>query len=417
MRILFITNYYPPYEVGGYEQLCRDVVEQFRAHGHLIEVLTSNRGVNSGTVPVPGIHRVLRQQVDPASRLPIILQFFLVRRAAERHNRRCLARAVQSFHPEIVFIWNLQGLPLSIALAAEDLPGITVAYWLAGYTPAEPDDYWRYWQRAPKERLYLSRLKQLAANLAIAQMRREGGDIHPKMRHVAVVSRFMREKGLAEGTLPEHAMVIYNGVEIEQFFRPVAESVTGPFKLLFAGRVSPDKGVHTAIAAMAHLQQEEAFANVQLTIAGSGPAGYVDELQRQVARAHLTAQVSFCGWLPREKMPDLMKFHHGLLLPTEHPEPFARVVLEAMAAGLVVIGASTGGTGEIVRDGETGLTFPPGDSAALASQIKRLYLDSAFRRRLAQAGQTLVCEQFSLGRMVDNLEAFLQQAMEEDKLQ
>ncbi|NLT73864.1 MAG: glycosyltransferase family 4 protein, partial [Chloroflexi bacterium] len=51
MRILFLTNYYPPYEVGGYEQLCRDMVVALSARGHVCEVLTSTSGVVRGVPP------------------------------------------------------------------------------------------------------------------------------------------------------------------------------------------------------------------------------------------------------------------------------------------------------------------------------------------------------------------------------
>ncbi len=86
------------------------------------------------------------------------------------------------------------------------------------------------------------------------------------------------------------------------------------------------------------------------------------------------------------------------------------MVLEAMANGLTVISTLTGGTGEIVKHGETGLTFPAGDSAALAQQIKRLANDSALRIKLAECGQALVLENFSLDRMVENCERLLNEA-------
>jgi glycosyltransferase involved in cell wall biosynthesis len=78
-----------------------------------------------------------------------------------------------------------------------------------------------------------------------------------------------------------------------------------------------------------------------------------------------------------------------------------------MAAGLVVVGAPTGGTGEILKEGKTGLTFPAGDAAALAAQIVRLVKEPGRRRRLARAGQTRVVEDFSFTRMVDELETTL----------
>lgn len=103
----------------------------------------------------------------------------------------------------------------------------------------------------------------------------------------------------------------------------------------------------------------------------------------------------------------MMAEHDVLVFPSEWEEPFARTVLEGMATGLPVIGALTGGTGEILVEGETGLTFAAGDSEGLARQIRRLAEEPALRRRLAANGRAVVASRFTLQRMVDELEAAL----------
>lgn len=123
--------------------------------------------------------------------------------------------------PDVIFIWNLQGFTRRLALDAEALPEIPVAYWLAGYSPAEPDEFWHYWSIQPKVRSHLGWIKNGMRRTAFAMLQREGQPLQPAMRHVAVVSQFMRSKGVADGTLPHHTRVIYNGVEVEQFFFPV----------------------------------------------------------------------------------------------------------------------------------------------------------------------------------------------------
>jgi glycosyltransferase involved in cell wall biosynthesis len=82
-----------------------------------------------------------------------------------------------------------------------------------------------------------------------------------------------------------------------------------------------------------------------------------------------------------------------------------------MASGLVVIGTTTGGTKEILKDGETGLTFAPEDADGLAEQIGRLIADPGMCRRLAQAGRQAVLENFTLDRMVQEIEAYLQETV------
>ncbi len=407
MRILFISNHYPPYEVGGYEQLCRDVADRLAARGHAIRVLTTTFGLERGLHTNDGsIQRVLRFVPDYNAKLSAGLQFFLTRRRDEEHNRACLRAQIRDFTPDVIFLWHLYGLPKSIALEAES-SGAGVAYWLAGESPAEPDEFEHYWQRIGRSPLAKIG-KGLTGKVALALMRAEG-QAHPKLAHVGIVSEYLRQQGIRAGTLPAHTQVIYNGVELHLFQQPVRTQLDGPLTILQAGRVSADKGTHTTVEAVGRLAQQ-GVTNVRLIVAGSGPSDYAERLRRSVAQSHIEERVSFLGWQPREKMPAIMAQSHVLVLPTENQEPFARVVLEAMANGLTVISTLTGGTGEIVKHGETGLTFPAGDSAALAQQIKRLVDDAALRIQLAEGGQALVLENFGLERMVENCERLLNEA-------
>jgi glycosyltransferase involved in cell wall biosynthesis len=74
---------------------------------------------------------------------------------------------------------------------------------------------------------------------------------------------------------------------------------------------------------------------------------------------------------------------------------------------MVVVGAATGGTAEIIRHGENGLLFPAADTGALAAQIRRLLADPDLCQRLAEAGQQSAIAQFALPRMVDDIENYL----------
>jgi len=415
VKILFLTNYYPPHEVGGYEQLCRDVAQRLDGRGHTVTVLTCDRGVaQNENADEPGIYRQLRISPKPNTRLGIASQFFLTRQQAEAHNRHVFHYTVQRFHPDVIFIWNLQGLPQELAVDAEAQPGTAVAYWLAGYTPAEPDLFWRYWAQPPGKRSSLRGMKQLVSRIALAQMRREGKPARPRMRHVAVVSDYMRHKGWADDTLPSHAEVIYNGVETDQFFRPAPPPDSPPpVNLLVAGRVSADKGVHVAVEAAGKLAQARSGRDFRLIIAGSGPGDYLAHLQQLAASQQIGDLISFTSWLPREHMPQIMQACHILLLTSIYPEAFSRVVLEGMAAGLAVIGTLTGGTGELLQDGVNGLACATEDSTDLARQIGRLLDHPQLRYCLARRGQEMVLAKYTLDHMVERVESLLQRAIAE----
>lgn len=410
MRILVISNYFPPYELGGYEQLCRDVCVRLRARGHAVLALTSRRGVGKregGESADSNTLRRLHLQIEPG--LTPLLQFLFARPRRERHNAAVLHEQVTRFRPDVIFCWNLENLGPGLALAAERFPGVGVAHWLAGRSPKEPDVYEEYWT-TPGHRPWMTWVKRLARPWALHKL--AAGDPRPQLRleHVAVVSHFLRDQAVQRGFLPPAAQVIHNGVELDEFAAPVRHRAPGaPWRLLQAGRLDPQKGAYTTLQALALLLQNDRL-DVRLTLAGDGPPAYRQLLNSLVEQHELENYVQFTGWLPRAAMPALLAEHDTLILATTENEPLARIMLEAMASGLVVVGTLTGGTGEALRHEETGLTFAPHDAAGLARQVARLIDDPALYNRLAGAGRAAVRAEYGLEYMVDQCEALLRRA-------
>ena len=179
--------------------------------------------------------------------------------------------------------------------------------------------------------------------------------------------------------------------------------------LLYAGRLASDKGIDTAIRAMAKLVHGQGQTGMRMSLAGSGPADYETYLRRLVSQADLPDHVTFLGWIPPNEMPELMRQFDVLLLPSIWPEPFSRAVLEGMLSNLVVVATRTGGTVEILTDGENGLLFAPGDADDLAQKLSCLNSDAGLRRKLASAGHRTVAERYTLTKMVDEFENYLQE--------
>ncbi len=96
----------------------------------------------------------------------------------------------------------------------------------------------------------------------------------PRMEHAAVVSEYMLDIGLADETLPSGPQVIYNGVEVEKYWRPVESRRGKQLRILQAGRITPDKGVHTSIEASPTWQRKDHVGTLLLLIAGSGRMEY-----------------------------------------------------------------------------------------------------------------------------------------------
>lgn len=401
MRILVISNYYPPFEIGGWEQLTRDVAALLEARGHAVQVITSNHRADSLEQPEAAVHRVLHlESPNRAYYRPV---YTLTRRQKEQENSEYLRKAVRTFAPDVIFINGMWNLPHAVARQAETLLPGRVAYYIASYWPSEPDAHSAFWQdfpSAPPKR-YLKKVASRVVDPLLPKERRNALDF----QLVMCVSRFLLEYLVEHADMPREKMsVVHNGIDPALFRWTPRDFDTEPLKLIYAGRLSPDKGVHTAVNAMAELLRKTPDLPVTLTIVGGGTEAYEQRLRHIAAENRLEDAVTFRGKVPYEAMPDILSNHAVLLLPSIWPEPLARMAQEGMASGLVMVGTTTGGTPEILFDGETGLTFEADNHVMLAAKIRMLLDDRSLGRRLSRAARRLIEEKFTMARMVDEVE-------------
>jgi glycosyltransferase involved in cell wall biosynthesis len=406
MRILFLTNFYPPHALGGQGTSCQQMVEGLRRRGHEAVVLTSMHGVDNRPVAADEVYRRLYLEMDFTPWRNALL-FFSERRRREKHNTHAFEQLLERFAPDLVFVWGMWNLSHALPALAEARCPRRVVYRFAEYWPTLPSQHRLYWQ-APGRRWYSRLPKWLVAQVALLLLNL--GERRPQLRfeHAICVSEATRQV-LSEAGLPmAQARVIHTGLDVQPYANGDRSPATGgPLSLLYAGRLSPEKGVETAITAVAELVRAQ--QPVQLLVAGDGNADYVAQLRFLAGQKGLDEHVTFLGRVPAAEMPRLMHEADVLLVPSQWPEPFARVVLEGMASGLVVVATRLGGTSEIVVDGRNGLLFAAGDSKDLAAKIGALAGDPARRGRLAQAGRQTVLEKFTLPVMLNQVESYLQQ--------
>lgn len=141
---------------------------------------------------------------------------------------------------------------------------------------------------------------------------------------------------------------------------------------LYVGRLSPEKGIETLLAASDHL-------DMPLIVAGSGA------LQEMVETAQSPGKINFVGWQTKEAVLGLMRKARVLIVPSVWDEPFGLVVAEAFSAGLPVVASRIGALETLVEHEGNGLLFEPGNSAALAQAVRRIAtngtLESSMRER------------------------------------
>lgn len=169
-----------------------------------------------------------------------------------------------------------------------------------------------------------------------------------------------------------------------------------PFTIGFAGRLVPEKGVGILVEACAGLDGE-----FRLVIIGRGPErANIEMLARQ---ASLGARVTLRDPVPSVRMPDELRQLDVLVLPSRSQpnwaEQFGRVLVEAMACGVPVIGSTCGEIPSVISDG--GLTFPEGDAGALRAALGQLRDSPELHADLAQRGRQRVLDRFTHQRIAD----------------
>jgi glycosyltransferase involved in cell wall biosynthesis len=404
MRILFLSNFFPPARPGGYTQWCHEVAERLAERGHTIAVLTSCYERAKAPAREQNIYRLLHLEGDLAYYQPV--HFFARWKKQHRENLEILEHTVKDFAPDLIFVWGMWALSKALpGLAEQLLPG-RVVYYLSDYWPSAVDMHTTYWQSPARSRP-MQVPKQVLSKVAMSMLAKEG-QTDLKLEQVICVSARLRDLLMEAGVPVQQARVIHGGTDIQRFPNVRERDFRSEhLKLLYAGQLVPHKGVHTAIEAMARLVKEQRADQVDLTLVGSGHPDYEAFLHDLIEREHLHDVVIFHGPVAKDKMPPLLQKFDVLIFPSIYEEPLARITQEAMAAGLVVVGTTTGGTREILREGETGLTFAAEDADSLAIQLARLISNPEVGCRLSQAGRQTVLENFTLDRMAQQIEDYL----------
>lgn len=214
--------------------------------------------------------------------------------------------------------------------------------------------------------------------------------------HIAI-SEYVRAQAPLLGLDPAFVHVKPNVV----FRDPGVGTGAGNYAL-FAGRLTVEKGIRTLLAAWRHLAHD-----LPLVIVGDGP------LASEVsAEADAVPWVNWLGRRSPEEVADLMGDAAVVVVPSEWPEPFGRVVVEAYAKGTPVVAARSGALTELVREGVTGFLFAPGDQASLRAAVLSPIRDPAVMQRMRLAARAEYERTHSLeanhARLIDIYEVAMQ---------
>ncbi|WP_426323449.1 glycosyltransferase family 4 protein [Microbacterium sp. E-13] len=184
--------------------------------------------------------------------------------------------------------------------------------------------------------------------------------------------------------------VVGNGVDTAQF-APADARLPGPVRVMFMGRVIPDKGADVLLRAVAQLDGAE-LDSAELEVLIVGRPGFaadapLSEHERELRELAVRsgADVRFQTFVARAELPALLRTADVFVVPSRWPDPSPLTVGEALATGLPIIASRIGGIPEAL--GDAGILVPPDDPAALADALRGLIADPARRAALATAAR------------------------------
>jgi glycogen synthase len=415
VRILLLSNLYPPYIEGGAEITAGDIATGLERLGHEVQVLTSSHGLSRAerheriwrTLRLSPIahfdrHRPLWQQFDQP--------YNYYRRYHCSANADELRRAVAATHPDVLYIWEITGIGVNSLLKVLPDLRVPIVFHIGSYL--------LLYARSPEteqSHLRARRFKQWLIGTVPALT----------WTSLITVSAAVKQEYVQAGFDPERIEVIYSGIDPRFMNLPKAESVANKekecFQLLFVGRLSDEKGILVLLKALDLLLNEQGRKDIEkpflhLNIFGTGDKAYINELETFLHDKRLTQVVTFHGKVPQDELIKHYDQSDIMLMPSLWKEPFGLVAVEAMARELPVIASNVGGPAEILTHEVNGLLIEPGDERALASAIIQLIENPDKCVRLAKAAQVTAQERFTIEENVRRVEQHLKQAIQRDQI-
>jgi glycogen(starch) synthase len=413
VKVLFLSNLYPPNVVGGYERLCYDVATAFARKGHEISVLTSSYGGKTAEYGGQRIERSLKLLADdsdiyrPVSWSPQDLE----NRKAE--NISLFRKKVARERPDLLFIWNLYFLDRSLLEVIQETDCsrffLITDNWLISFLKSS---FWgEYFRRLRAEAGEpSSRWRSVLGRL----LKKPTGGPTSINGKAVFASRFMERLYTEAGFRFQASRVIYHGVQLEK--RTDAEYVSRnsllerkALRLLFAGRIVEIKGVHTLIEALPSILERLPEHRLQVTILGeTRDQDYLQRLKDLITRRGLADHILFRPPVEQAELFKLFQRYDLYVFPSIY-EPFSLTLIHALYAGIPTIASDAGGNKEIIQHKENGLLFRAGNAAGLSEAVVNLATNGELRQEISLAARR-VAGNYTFERMVSEVEDYLVRA-------
>jgi glycogen(starch) synthase len=427
VRILVIVNLFPPLHAGTFEFRCEAVCGLLQKRGHEIHILTSRYSLKQEQRD-PEIER--RLIINGAFEQPVVTDYGAMKEL-EEHNNAVVREVIANCLPELIYVWSLQGISKSIIFTLRNTKIPTVYDvaddWMVSGLRMDP---WLAWWNGPRggvrrNLLEVSGQRDRVNETAPTRMMKgyervpelysekatpEPGSIGAfHFDRLYFCSQALKVEAEHAGFRVAHAEVIYPGIATDKFWAEPKPDSFVPKKYLIVSRLTERSGVMTALHALKAAREHKIDAT--LSVYGRGESEQMAQLRSYAIQHQLP--VEFLTVSNQQKdLAQVYRQHDGFIYCAEWEEPFALTPLEAMASGLPVIAACSGGVRELLRSGENGWVYTPGDPIELVSRMQEVQMQPALRAQILETAQTEVMTRYSESSMLDQIEAYLQTTLE-----
>ncbi|MEX0713113.1 MAG: glycosyltransferase family 4 protein [Pirellulales bacterium] len=396
MRILVVSNLYPPDFIGGYELCCAQVVDALLARGHDVHVLTS-----APRVPCPARPHVARvfklaNCYDPYaqanSRLVTRRLWEAEANFVNAHNVYLLSSAIETFRPDVVYLWNLVGLGGLGLIGCLQQLSFPWVWYLGDCVP----------------RLLCSRGEGVPAALAEAFNRRVQGVYMPVSRRVV---EEIEEAGLR---LNGHIEIAPNWIEGRRPLPRADYFAPGrPLRIVSAGQMGSHKGIDLLIEAAA-LLRKRGFEAFSIDLFGRLDSPVLPRLAEAEGVGDL---VTFKGLCPQAELVARYRRHEYDLFafPTWRREPFGCAPLEAAAYECVMLMSENCGIGEWFVGGVHCLKVPR-TSNALADAFQQVLEGRIDLAPIGRRAAAVIWRDFHLDKLAERIEEVLAEAARQPRV-
>lgn len=345
MKILIISNYFPPHFKGGYELSCQDVANYLHFQGEDIFVLCGEYMKNE---PEGRCNYRVRRKLHY---IDYLSRDYWQKSRVEKVNYEITNRILDKFQPDLVYFWNQQYISLAPywAVKKRNVPHLF-----------DIGDVWplKYYRQGLKDKTK-SLVKRILPNFLDAKM-----IINP----VIILSEWMKPL-FKENFASKSIYTIPRGVSVKEGIEINPDPKN--LKLMFAGRIEPLKGLELIIGVLAKLRDYK----WTLDVYGDGDSGYLKKIESMIKDKSLSERIKLQGRV--YPLDAAYRIHDLFLFPTLAQEGFGRVAIEAMSYGLPVVTVNQYGPNDIVDDGYNGYKCPPQDEQCWEDKLKQILSDSA----------------------------------------